>query len=119
MPEKNIALPDWVMELPSAITVCDAKGIILYMNEHSIKAFEADGGTALIGTNVLNCHPEPARSQLDTMLLDGKANIYTIEKKGKRKLIYQSPWYQKGTYAGFVEISIELPDSMPHFVRDM
>jgi transcriptional regulator with PAS, ATPase and Fis domain len=117
MTSPDYAVPDWAAELPSAITVCDDTGTILYMNTRSVQSFEEDGGIALIGTNVLECHPEPAKSKLEAMLRSGEPNIYTIEKKGKKKLIYQSPWYREGTYAGFVEISIELPDQMPHFVR--
>jgi transcriptional regulator with PAS, ATPase and Fis domain len=113
-----MAETDWVKELPSAVTVCGADGIILSMNNRSIKAFEEDGGEALIGTNVLDCHPEPARSKLAAMLQSGVANTYTIQKKGKKKLIHQSPWYHDGVYSGFVEISIELPDPMQHFNRD-
>ena len=109
---------DWTKEFPSAITVCDADGIILSMNDRSVTSFEDDGGAALIGTNSLDCHPEPARSKFSTMLRSGNVNTYTILKKGKKKLIHQSPWYQNGTYSGFVEISIELPDTMQHFNRD-
>jgi hypothetical protein len=32
-------------------------------------------------------------------------------------LIYQTPWYQDGTYAGLVELELPLPPDMPHFVR--
>ena len=56
---------DWVKELPAAVTVCDADGTILFMNDMSIKAFEEDGGAALVGTNLLDCHPEPSRSKLE------------------------------------------------------
>ncbi len=42
----------------------------------------------------------------------------TIEKQGIKKLIYQSPWYVDGRYGGFVELSLEIPAVMPHFVRD-
>ena len=45
------------------------------------------------------------------------SNCYTIEKNGVHKLIYQSPWYVKGEYGGLVEISVEIPNPMPHFVR--
>jgi hypothetical protein len=48
----------------------------------------------------------------------GKSNIYTIEKKGVRKLIYQAPWYQDGEYAGIVELNLETAWDMPYFVRD-
>lgn len=108
----------WAKGFPGAITVCDREGIILEMNDRAEKTFEDDGGRGLIGSNVLDCHPEPARTQLRHMLEAGQANIYTIEKKGKKKLIYQSPWYAEGGYAGFVELALEIPEAMPHFVRD-
>ncbi len=108
----------WITEFPAAITVCDAEGIIIAMNNRAIESFAGDGGAALIGRNVLDCHPEPSRTQLTAMLASGEKNVYTIQKNGVRKLIYQSPWYQHGTYAGFVEMSLPLPDAMPHFNRD-
>ncbi len=108
---------DWINEFPAAVTVCDREGIILEMNARSMQSFEADGGAKLIGTNALDCHPEPARSKLQALLASGQKNVYTIEKKGVKKLIYQSPWYQDGKYAGFVELSLEIPFELPHFVR--
>jgi transcriptional regulator with PAS, ATPase and Fis domain len=108
----------WVKEFPGAVTVCDAQGIILEMNDKAATTFAADGGRALIGQNVLDCHPEPARSQLLSMLAEGKPNIYTIGKNGVKKLIYQTPWYEGGEYAGFIELSLEIPFEMSHFVRD-
>ncbi len=44
--------------------------------------------------------------------------MYTIEKRGQKKLIYQSPWYQNGQYRGFIELSLELPAETPHFIRE-
>jgi hypothetical protein len=108
---------EWVRAFPAAITVCDREGVILEMNERSVKTFADDGGAALVGTNVLDCHPEPSRTQLKGMLVSGKANVYSIEKAGVKKLIYQSPWYRDGAYAGFVELSLEVPFELPHFVR--
>jgi PAS domain-containing protein len=108
---------DWIKSFPAAITVCDIQGIILEMNDKAIDVFREDGGEKLLGTNLLNCHPEPARAQLQTMLKTQKPNYYTIEKRGIRKLIYQVPWYQNGIYAGFVELSLPIPNEMPHFIR--
>ena len=108
---------DWIKEFPASITVCDKEGIILEMNDKAAKGYEKDGGRALIGCNILDCHPEPARSKTQGMLTTGEKNIYTIEKNGVRKLIYQSPWFVEGSYAGFVELAIEIPWEMPHFVR--
>ena len=107
----------WIKEFPAAVTVCDAEGILLEMNDKAAKTFEKDGGYKLIGANMLDCHPEPARNKLAELMKNRQTNIYTIEKKGVKKLIYQSPWYQNGEYAGFIEISMEIPFDMPHFIR--
>ncbi len=109
---------EWVNEFRGAVTVCDRDGVILEMNERAVEVFATDGGRALIGRNVLDCHPEPARTQLKKMLAAGEANVYTIEKAGVKKLIYQAPWYRDGAYAGFVELSLVVPVALPHFVRD-
>jgi transcriptional regulator with PAS, ATPase and Fis domain len=110
---------EWVKGFPGAVTVCDTEGRIIEMNDKSLKDFAADGGAKLIGTNVLDCHPEPSRSMLKKMMDERRANVYTIQKKGKKKLIYQAPWHKDGIYAGFVELSLELPWDLPHFNRDI
>jgi transcriptional regulator with PAS, ATPase and Fis domain len=107
----------WVQGFPGAITVCDRDGIILEMNDKSAKIFEEDGGRQLIGANLLGCHPEPARAKLEKLMETQQVNVYTIEKNGIKKLIYQTPWYQDGQYSGFIEIELEIPFQMPHFVR--
>ena len=107
----------WVKEFPGALTICDPDGIIIEMNDKAAKTFEGDGGRALIGKNVLDCHPEPARSTLKKLLESRERNVYTTEKNGVKKVIYQSPWYHNGEYAGFMELSLEVPLEMPHFVR--
>jgi transcriptional regulator with PAS, ATPase and Fis domain len=109
---------EWVDTVDMAVTVCDADGIIIEMNERSAQAFAGHGGRELIGSNVLDCHPEPSRTKLAGLLRDGRPNTYTIEKGGHRTLIHQAPWQRDGVFAGFVEISIPLPESTPHFVRD-
>ena len=108
---------DWVKEFPGAITVCDREGVILEMNDRADETFRSDGGRALIGTNALDCHPEPARSKMRQLLQTGQKNAYTIEKNGVKKLIYQTPWYERGEYRGFVELALEIPAQMPHFIR--
>lgn len=103
--------------LDAAVTVCDTEGIILYMNERACKTFEKDGGIALVGKSLMDCHPEPARSKLREMMTTQKPNCYTIEKGGIKKLIYQAPWFDSGTFGGFVEFSFQIPMEMPHFIR--
>ncbi len=108
---------EWIKEFPAAITVCDPAGILLDMNDKAAKTFEKDGGYALLGKNMLDCHPEPARGKTERLLAAHEKNVYTVEKNGVKKLIYQSPWFKNGQYAGFVELSLEIPFEMPHFVR--
>ena len=107
----------WIKEFPAAVTVCDADGVILEMNDKAAKTFEKDGGYKLIGSNMLDCHPDPARSKVERLLAARGKNVYTIEKNGVKKMIFQSPWYQNGEYAGFVELSLEIPFEMEHFIR--
>jgi DUF438 domain-containing protein len=107
----------WIKELPVSITVCDRQGTILEMNISAIKTFETDGGADLVGQSVLDCHPQRAREILEHMLASGEKNVYTIEKDGIRKLIYQAPWFKDGEFAGFVELALPIPAEIPHFMR--
>jgi transcriptional regulator with PAS, ATPase and Fis domain len=107
----------WIKEFAGAIIVCDTQGIILEMNDRAIKSYESQGGAGLIGTNMLDCHPPAAREKLQKLMERQESNSYTIEKKGSHRFIYQSPWYQDGKYAGFVEIVMTIPAEIPHFVR--
>ncbi len=108
----------WFEEFPGSIVVCDTQGIVLEMNAKAIQMYEKDGGAALIGKNVLDCHPGPARAKLQALLDAGTANVYTIEKNGVHKLIYQVPWSVDGQYRGIMELALEIPAEAPHFVRD-
>ncbi len=108
---------DWIEKFPGAITICNTDGIILEMNDEAMNTFKEYGGDKLIGSNVLDCHPEPAKTKLKELIQSQKKNIYTIEKNGTKKLIYQSPWYKDGKHAGIVELSLEIPFEMPHFIR--
>lgn len=107
----------WLNTLPVAITVTDKEGKIIEMNDKSAEVFAKYGGRDLIGQDLNNCHNSHSQNVIASLLAENKSNAYTIEKNGQRKLIFQSPWYDDGKPAGLVEISIILPDHMPHFVR--
>ena len=109
---------DWVEELPVAVTVSDEAGRIVAMNARSRAAFAPEGGGALVGTDLFACHPEPARSRLEAMYAAPAPNHYTVRRGGVRKVIHQLPWYRDGRFAGYVELSIPVPDELPHFDRD-
>lgn len=106
----------YLNEADIAVTVCDREGRIIEMNEQS-RQVNLKPGQELIGSNVLDCHPEPARSMLKEMMDKQIKNVYTIEKNGMKKMIYQIPWYEGGEYQGFVELSMVIPFEMPHKVR--
>ncbi|MFA6584055.1 MAG: hypothetical protein WCS77_07150 [Elusimicrobiaceae bacterium] len=110
-------MENWTEEAGLAITVLDERGVIISMNAKAATVFAKDGGKTLIGKNALDCHPEPARTKLADMLKNPRANAYTIEKNGIKKLIYQTPWYKEGKFMGLVELSMEIPFDMPHHVR--
>ncbi len=107
----------WKDGVDFAITVCDTEGRIIEMNGKSAAAFAKSGGKDLLGKNLLDCHPEPSKSKLRKMISAPYTNAYTIAKNGVNKLIYQAPWFKNGKPAGLVELSLELPAGMPHFVR--
>jgi len=104
-------------EYPYAVTVSDLNGVIIYMNNKASDTFASDGGKSLIGKNLADCHSQRSKDIIDRMVSTGTSNTYTIEKKGVKKLIHQAPWFKNGKVAGLVEISIVLPENMPHFVR--
>ncbi len=111
-------MESWLDEEEAAITICNLAGIIIYMNERSRKAFtKYDDSGVTVGSSLVECHPEPARSKLLAMLKVPQTNVYTIEKRGIRKIIRQSPWFKDGVFSGVTEMSFEIPAEMPHHIR--
>lgn len=107
---------DWAEEMNCAVTVCDTEGVVIYMNRRSRETFSKNG-ESMVGKSMISCHNERSQAIIHDMLDNDKTNCYTIDKKGVKKLIYQTPWKQDGRVAGLVEISIVLPDEMPHYIR--
>lgn len=108
----------WVKEFPGTITVCDKDGVIIDLNDASVRQFADRGGRDLIGSVIFDCHPEPAKTRLAELFQSRKQNVYTIQKDGLRKLVFQTPWFIDGAYAGYLDMTIEIPWTMPHFNRD-
>lgn len=108
-------IPDWAKEMNCAVTVCDCKGVILYMNDKAKDTFASHGD--LVGKNLMGCHSERSKEIIRSLLESGGSNAYTIEKNGLGKMIYQTAWKENGVVAGLVEISMVIPSDMPHYVR--
>ena len=85
-----------------------------------LKARPRQGRQATLGADARRLRALRGRqvASIERLLATREKNVYTIEKNGIKKMIYQSPWYRNGEYAGFVEFSFELPfEELPHFVR--
>jgi len=108
---------EWFERLPCAVTVCDRDYTILYLNARAAEVNARDGGKAMVGRNLMDCHPPEAQEKLRRVMAAGRPNVYTIEKAGVRKMIYQAPWSAEHHPGGLVEITFELPVEIPHFVR--
>lgn len=105
--------PSWADELDCAVTLCDTEGIVCYQNERS-RAVNGD----VRGQSLLPCHNDRSREIIRHLLETGSRNVYTIEKHGIRKLIYQTVWREAGEVRGLVEFSMEIPGEKPHYIRN-
>lgn len=108
---------DWTKSFSAAVTICNKEGVITYMNDRAAEIFADDGGYNLIGKNLFDCHSKMSNDRIKEILETGNPNIYSIEKNGKKKLIYQAPQIENNEIAGIVELSIEIPFDMPHHIR--
>ncbi len=110
-------IPNWAKEINSAVTICDTEGIVLWMNNKAALTFDKDGGKSLIGKSLFDCHNSNSAEIIKRLIINRETNAYTIEKRGVKKLIYQTPWFEEGEVKGLIEFSHEIPFDMPHFVR--
>ncbi|NLI10548.1 MAG: hypothetical protein GX447_07335 [Elusimicrobia bacterium] len=101
---------------PFALTFADKNCRIEWMNEKAKSVFSKYGND-LTGKNLKDCHNALSKEKIDDMYSKKTINAYTIEKNGIKKLIYQFPVYDENEFAGYGELSLEIPDDMPHFKR--
>lgn len=108
---------DFIEHLDGSVVVSDAAGKIIYRNEKAFQTFVKPGEPDLTGRDLMACHNENSQAIIRRIIETGEKNVYTIEKNGVKKLIYQTPWIENGEFKGLVELSLEIPFEMPHFVR--
>jgi hypothetical protein len=109
----------WVKTFPAGIMAADAQGCITDMNDRCAETYQKDGGYELLGKSAINCHKGAALEKASRLWAEHELNVYTITKNGKKKLIYQAPWFIDDKFAGMVELSLPLPDGdLPHYDRD-
>ncbi|MHB8137931.1 MAG: diguanylate cyclase [Smithellaceae bacterium] len=108
---------NWFDEISVGITVCDAKGVIISMNDRAALIFKKSGGRELIGKNMLTCHPADTQKKILDLLETKKPNAYTVENNGIKTLLYQTPRYEGGQFAGYVEFIMALPEQLAHLTE--
>jgi len=101
-------MDDFLKELNFSVSICDAEGSICYLNNKGEETFAKEGGKELLGTNILDCHPEPSKSKLKEMMITHETQAYFKGEGDRKRLIYQTPVYKEGNYAGYFEMIIPL-----------
>jgi ribosomal-protein-alanine N-acetyltransferase len=110
-------MAEWLSGFRGAFTICDDAGTILELTPEAERLFAKWGGAALVGRSVLDCHADSSRAQLRGLLQTRTTNLYTTEKDGIHRLVYQGPW-ETGNQRGYLELSFEVPPAILHRVRD-
>lgn len=110
--------PAWINGLNVAMIVCDHEGKILFLNATAAERYAQDGGLALVGKNLRDCHKAESNDKIARLIAAGTPNHYTITKNGRKRMIHQMPWFEAGRCAGLVEFALDIPDELPHFDRD-
>lgn len=99
---------DWVEEFPGMISVCDVDGKLLVLNKQIAEYFSSTGGKKLIGTNLFDCHGQMSGEEIRHLMKQKMTDVYIAEENGGHELVIHSPWFNKGEYAGLVEITLPL-----------
>ncbi len=102
-------MKDFLKEVGFSISVCDKDGIITYMNDKGSETFSKQGGRGLIGSQLLDCHPEPSRTRLIGIMQTRETQSYFKGEGETKRLIHQTPVYKHGIFDGYIELIIPLP----------
>jgi hypothetical protein len=104
----------WFKAFPGSITITNAKGMILQMNDKAAESYRDGGGHALVGKSAIGCHEEPVRQTVQRMYDEPAMRIYTTRENGQNILVTHAPFFSDGEFMGIVELVIELPEVIPH-----
>ncbi|HPB05166.1 MAG TPA: PAS domain-containing protein [Prolixibacteraceae bacterium] len=99
----------WAHEMDVRVTVCNKKGVIVYMNQASALGMHKYGGYELLGKSLFDCHNPASSAKIREMLEIPSVNVYITEKQEERRLIRQFPWEENGEHKGIIEFSFALP----------
>jgi hypothetical protein len=88
------------------------------MNDKAAEATAKEGGKSLVGKSLMDCHPPKAQKRIKEVMASNQPYVFTIEKKGVRKMVYDGRWTKNGRVGGLVEIYFELPSRIKKLVRN-
>jgi hypothetical protein len=57
----------------------------------------------------MDCHNKYSRRKIQEIMTIHKKNVYTIEKHGRKKIIYQTPWMDGDIFKGIMLV-LGFPD---------
>ena len=90
--------------------------VVIYQNKQSISV-----NGEYRGKSMLPCTTSARRGSIGPHPVekgDQAESLTPSEKKGIRKMIYQTAWRREdGTVGGIIELSMPIPAEMPHYVR--
>lgn len=109
---------DWENQFNGSVIVCDKELNIIFLNDKAKMLFDENERNNAVRRNLLDCHNEESKKKILEIKATLKPNIYTIEKAGIKKLIYQSPLIKYNKFDGIIELSLEIPNAIPHFKRE-
>lgn len=108
----------WFKNFPGAIIAADAAGVVIDMNDRSAESYKNKGGYNLIGKSAIDCHHGESLEKARAIWNKPDLNVFTVTKNGKKKLVYQTPFFEDGKFTGMVELVLPLPDGeIPHYER--
>jgi len=104
-------------EIQNPVTICDIKGIVVYMNKAAEKMLEKYDNKNLIGKSLYECHNSHSNEIIKRLIENEESNSYFTLKNGVKKFVHQTPWYIDGKMSGLIEIITVLPGDVPTFER--
>lgn len=75
------------------VVICDMNDIIIYMNQAAVNSYQKYGGSALLGSNLLDCHNDHSVEMIKKVLAwfhKSKSNniVHTIYEEDKNRDVY-------------------------------
>lgn len=99
---------EFLKEADIIVSVCDKDGIITYLNDKARYYFQEPDMPELLGSDIMDCHPEPSKSRFKEMMTTHETQSIIKGEGDKKRVIHQTPFYNKGVFEGYIEIIIPL-----------